>query len=50
MCNKAIYKMVPPLKFVSDYYKNHEMCNKDIDNYSHALEFVLECYKTQRIV
>ena len=23
------------------------MCNKAIDNYPHALEFVPECYKTQ---
>ena len=25
------------------------MCNKADDNYPHALEFVLECYKTQKI-
>ena len=25
------------------------MCNKAVDNYSHALGFVSECYKTQKI-
>ena len=26
-----------------------EICNKADDNYSHALEFVPECYKTQKM-
>ena len=25
------------------------MCNIAIDNYSHALEFILKCYKTQKM-
>ena len=25
------------------------MCNKEVDNYPHALEFVLEYYKTQKM-
>ena len=25
------------------------MCNKATDNYSHALEFVPECFKTQNM-
>ena len=25
------------------------MCNKEVDNYRHALEFVLECYKIQKL-
>ena len=25
------------------------MCNKEVDNYNHALEFITECYKTQRV-
>ena len=25
------------------------MCNKAVDNYPHALEFVPECYTTQKI-
>ena len=25
------------------------MCNKAVDNYPHALEFVTECYKTQNM-
>ena len=35
---------------VPDYYKNQEICNKAVDNYPHALEFVLEGYKTQKNV
>ena len=26
------------------------MCNKAVDNYSHALEFPSECFMTQKIV
>ena len=25
------------------------MCNKAVDNYPHALEFLSECYKTQKM-
>ena len=25
------------------------MCNKAVDNYNHALEFVTECYKTKNM-
>ena len=25
------------------------MCNKAVDNYPHALEFVSECFKTQKM-
>ena len=25
------------------------MCNKAVDNYPNALEFVLKCYKTQKM-
>ena len=25
------------------------MCNKAVDNYTHALEFVPKCYKTQKL-
>ena len=25
------------------------MCNNTVNNYSHALEFVTECYETQKI-
>ena len=57
MCDKAILefgrtlKSVPDrlLQFVSDCYKNQEMCTKAVDNYLHALQFVPECYKTQKM-
>ena len=32
-----------------DCNKNKEMCNKAVDNYHHALEFVPECYKTHKM-
>ena len=37
------------LKYVPDCYKNQEICNKAVNNLSHALEFVPECYKTQLV-
>ena len=34
-------------KPVPDCYRNHKMCNKAVDNYAHALEYVPKCYKSQ---
>ena len=34
MCDKAILENGGTLKFVPDCYKNQEMCNKAVDNYS----------------
>ena len=48
MCDKVILENGGTLK--SDCYKNQEMCNKAINDYSHALEFVPECYKTQKFM
>ena len=25
------------------------MCNKTVNNYPHVLEFIFECYKTQKL-
>ena len=50
MCDKTILKNGGTLKSVLDCYKNHEVCNKAVDNYPHALEFITECYKTQKNV
>ena len=47
MCDKTILENGGTLKAVPDCYKNQEMWNKAVDNYPHALEFVLKCYKTQ---
>ena len=44
MCDKDISENAGTLKSVSDYCKNHEMCN-----YPHALEFVPECFMTRKI-
>ena len=50
MCDKAILENGGTLKSVSDCQKNQKMCNKVVDNYSHALEFLLQCYKTKKCV
>ena len=36
-CDKAIPESGGTLRSIPDYYKNQEMYNKAIDNYSHAL-------------
>ena len=46
ICDKAILENGGTLKCVPDYQKKQEMCNKAVDNYPHALEFVSECYET----
>ena len=48
MCDKAILESVETLKY-PDCHKNQEMCNKAIDNYTHALEFVPHCHMTQKV-
>ena len=37
------------LMFVSDCYKNQIMCDKAVDNYPCALEFVLDCFNTHNV-
>ena len=37
MCDKAVLGNGGTLNSVADCYKNHEMFNKVIDNYRHAL-------------
>ena len=35
------------LGFISDFYKElKKMCDQTVDNYAHALKFVLDCYKS----
>ena len=38
------------LRRIPDYYKNPNMCYKDLGNSSHAMQFVADCYKTQKCV
>ena len=45
MCDKAIVKNAGTLKCVPNFYKN-----KAVENYPHELEYVLECYKTEKCV
>ena len=49
MCDKAILENGGISMFVPDYCKSEEMCNRVVDNYYHALEFVSECFMTQEI-
>ena len=42
MCDKAILENGGTLKSDPDFCKNQEMCNKAVDNYTYALEFVTE--------
>ena len=50
MCNKTILENGGTLKSVRDCCKNEKICNKGVDNYPHALEFVPECYKSYKNV
>ena len=50
MCNRAIIENVGTPKSVSNHYKTHEMCNKAVNNYVDALEFVPDQYRLQKCV
>ena len=41
MCDKTILENGGTLKSVPDCYKNQEMCNEAVDNYSHVLNWFL---------
>ena len=45
MCNKAILEN----RLFLTATEIKKMCNKAVDNYPHALEFVPKCYKTQNM-
>ena len=49
MCDKGILENGGTLESVPGCYKNQEMSNKAVDNYSHALKFVHNSYITQAI-
>ena len=42
MCDEAILENGGTLEY-------KEMCNKAVDNYSHALKFVPDCYMTEKM-
>lgn len=46
MCGQIIIENGEMLKFNSEFCKN-KMCDKAVDNYSHALYFVSSCNNTQ---
>ena len=37
------------LESVPYCYEDQKMCNKAVDNYTHALKLVANCYKTQEM-
>ena len=47
MFNKVIIENGGILKFIFDCYKDQKMCDKAVDNYSHALKTASDCFKTQ---
>ena len=49
MCNEAVAENGGTLKSVPDCHKNHQICDKVVDNYLHALEFVPDCYITSKM-
>ena len=49
MYDRVILENGETLMFVPDYYNNPKMRNKAVDNYPHALEFVPDCFKTQKM-
>ena len=49
MCDEPILENGGKLKSAPNCYKNQEMCNKTVNNYPHASEFVLECYQSQKL-
>ena len=49
MCDKAVLENGGTLKSVSDCYKNQEMWDKAVDNYSHALEFFPDCHNSKNV-
>ena len=48
MCDKAILENGKLLNSVFDCYKDQEMCNKAVDNYPDALEFVPDHVMTEK--
>ena len=49
MCDKANFENGGTFKSVLDCYNNQEMCNKAVDNYPLALEFVPETCEIQKM-
>ena len=47
LSGKAVLENGGTLKSIPDCYKNQEMCNKAVDNYPRALEFLPDCKMTQ---
>ena len=49
MCNKAILEKTGHQNLFLTAAKIKKICNKVVDKYVHALDFVPDCYKTQKM-
>ena len=49
MCDKVILENGGMSTFVPYCYKNQKMCDKAVDSYPFAMQFVFEYYKIQNI-
>lgn len=47
--NKSVIRLIWKILewFLTDYYKSKKLRDKDVDCYSHVLEFVTDCYNTK---
>ena len=50
MFYKVILETDETLKFITDSFKNWNVCNKAVDNHVYVLEFVRGCFKAQKCV
>ena len=49
MRDRFLLENAETLMFFPDCYKNKQLCNKAVDNYSHTLEFVPDCFNIQNM-
>ena len=49
MCNHAVTKLAFAIRYVSHWYKTHQICDKAILENDVMLESVPDCYKNQQM-
>ena len=49
MCQSAVTKLSFVIRYVSDWYKTQDMCDKVILENGGTLKFVPDCYKNKKI-
>ena len=50
MCDKIVSEDSFNLQYCNDRYKTEEMCNKTVDNFLPALEFVPDWFVTSKMI